>query len=171
VLGMTTIRSGSTPRRHRPRSAASLGDIATVGSSCSGSLTTTSGQRRRSTVSTSCRSTPSCEISTNAMPSPPAMPAHPTSRQDRLCRAILSRTSRQPRRSRRTASGRPADECIGMMARLDVAASADHRHMPFHQPRIITRRHHTHAADRHEYGQPSPPRHGPFGFKRHFRWR
>ena len=45
-----------------------------------------------------------------------------------------------------------------MMARLDVAASAVHWHMPFHQARIIGRRHHAHAADRQVNGQPSPPR-------------
>ena len=41
--GMTTTLSGSTPRRHRPRSAASPGDIATTGSSCSNSFNATSG--------------------------------------------------------------------------------------------------------------------------------
>ena len=58
----------STPRRRCPMSVASLDDIATVGSSCSKLFTTTS-HRRRSTSSTSCRSTPSCEISTSAVPS------------------------------------------------------------------------------------------------------
>jgi hypothetical protein len=84
------------------------------------------------------------------------MPAQQQSRQDRLCHAIRSRTSRNPRRSRRTALGRPADECIGMMARLGVAPAV-HCRMPFHQLRIIGGRHQTHAADRHEYGHPSPP--------------
>ena len=84
------------------------------------------------------------------------MPARLTSRHRFLRRAIRSRTSRNPRRSRRTASGRPADKCSGMTTRLRVVASADHWHMPFHQERIIGRRHHTHAADRHLCGQPLP---------------
>ena len=81
------------------------------------------------------------------------MPAKLTSRQDRLCRAVRSRTSRSVRRSRRTASGRPADKCRGIMARL-VVAPADQWHMPSHHDRIIGRRHHTHAADRQICGQP-----------------
>ena len=62
------------------------------------------------------------------------------------------------RRSRRTASGRSAGGCTGMMARLNVVASADQWHMPAHHERIIDRRHQTHAADRQVNGQPSPPR-------------
>jgi hypothetical protein len=85
------------------------------------------------------------------------MPAKLTSRQDRLHRAILSLTSRNPRRSRRTASGKPADKSIRTMARLD-AAPADHWHMPCHQERISGRRYHVHAGDRQVNGQPSPPR-------------
>ena len=71
--GMTTIRNGSTPRRHRPRSAASPGDIATVGV-----LLLQAPSPRHQAIdgaahpSTSRRSTPSCDTSTNAMPSPPA---------------------------------------------------------------------------------------------------
>ena len=55
-------------------------------------------------------------------------------------RAVRSRTSLKPRRSRRTASDKPAGDGIGMMARLDVVAD-DHSRMPNHQPRIIARRH------------------------------
>jgi hypothetical protein len=43
-----------------------------------------------------------------------------------------------------------------MMARLVVASSV-HRHMPYHQPRVIGRPHQTHAADRQMRGQPLPP--------------
>ena len=50
--GMTIILNGSTPLRRVPRSAASSGVIAHVGSSCSKSFSTTSGHRRHSTSST-----------------------------------------------------------------------------------------------------------------------
>jgi hypothetical protein len=45
---MMTRRNGSTPRRHRPRSAASSAIIAVTGCSWSKVFTTTSGHRRRS---------------------------------------------------------------------------------------------------------------------------
>ena len=156
--GMTTIRSGSTPRRHRPRSAASPGDIATVGSSCSRLL---HHDIRPSTAQRILDLVPidSLVRDHHQRRADHRLPCQRSTHRaiDLLRRAIRSRTSRNPRRSRRTASGRPADECIGMTARLDVA-SADHWHMPFHQERIIGRRHHTHAADRQVNGQPSPPR-------------
>ena len=41
--GMMTILNGSTPRRHHPRSAASVGDITQVGSSCCNFFTLASG--------------------------------------------------------------------------------------------------------------------------------
>ena len=131
MLGMTTIRIGSMPRRHCPRAAASSAVIAQVGCSSSMFFNTTSGNRPRSASKTSCRSTPSREITTNAVRSPPTMPVQHTSLHRIPRHAIRSRTSRRPRRSRRTASGRPADESIRMMARLDIAA-ADHRRMQCH---------------------------------------
>ena len=154
--GMITIRSGSTPRRHRPRSAASSAVIAQAGSSCSKLFTTTSGHRRRSTSCTSRRSIPSCVISHQCHVITACHASEADITPSLLRRAIRSRTSRNPRRSRRTASGRPADKCSGMTARLQVVASADHWHMPFHHARIIGRRHHTHAADRQMCGQPLP---------------
>lgn len=127
--GIITIRSGSTPRQHRPRSAASPGDIATVGSSCSNSFTTTSGHRRRNTSCTSRRSMSWRTPASTRCTSPPAMPAKQTSRHRLLRCASRSRTSRSPRRSHRTASGKLADESIRMMARLAVDAT-DHWHLP-----------------------------------------
>ena len=67
-------------------------------------------------------------------PSAPIIPPQPTSGQDRLCRVTLSLTSRKPRRSRRTALCKPSGECTGMRARLDIAASAAQRRMPFIPP-------------------------------------
>jgi hypothetical protein len=49
--GMITTRSGSIPRWHRPRSAASAGNIATAGSSCSRFFATTSGHATRNGAS------------------------------------------------------------------------------------------------------------------------
>jgi hypothetical protein len=49
---------------------------------------------------------PSCVIITNALPSPPAMPAKRTPRHRPPRRATRFRTSRNPRRSRRRATGR-----------------------------------------------------------------
>jgi hypothetical protein len=90
--------------------------IAQVGSTSCNSLDRTLGHRGNRTSSTSRRSIPSCVIITNAVPSPLAMPAQHTScQQDRLCRAVRSRTSCNPRRSRRAASGDPDEECTGMM--------------------------------------------------------
>ena len=90
-------------------------------------LHTTSGHRRRSTCSTSRRSTSSCVIITNAVWSPPAMPAKHTSRQDRLCRASRSRTSRsraaagvQRRASQPTSLGR---RLLATLSRLTTGVS------------------------------------------------
>jgi hypothetical protein len=65
--GMTVTRSGSTPRRRLPRSAASPAVISHTGSSCVKSFNTTGGHRRCSTSSTSQRSTPWWTISTRAL--------------------------------------------------------------------------------------------------------
>jgi len=121
--GMTTIRSGSMPRRRRPRHAASCGDIAHAGSSCSRLFVTRSDHRQCSTSSTSRRSIPSWATSINARRSPPISPAHDTSRHRRRRRAVRSRTSRNARRNRRAASGKSTDIWNGMMARLDVASA------------------------------------------------
>ena len=136
--GMTIILNGSTPLRRMPRSAASSGVIVQVGSSCSKSFSTTSGHRRHSTSSTSRRSTPSCEISTRAVWSPPISPAKQTVRHRLKRRAVLSRTSLRPRRSRRAASGKPAGDrmrddgkarCCGRLRPISNARppSSDHR--------------------------------------------
>ena len=154
--GMIRIRSGSTPLLCAPRSAASSGVIAQAGSSCSKSFNTTSGHRRQSTSSNSRRSTPPWEISTRARWSPPTSPAMDTVRHRLKCCAVRSRTSLKPRRSHRIASDKEAGERMGMTARLDVVAASDQCRMPSHHPRIIAGRHQTQAADRQEYGQPSP---------------
>jgi len=153
---MTNILSGSTPLRRLPRSAASLGVIIHIGSSCSRSFSVTSGHRRPSTSCNSGRATPWCEISTRARWSPPIMPAMLTARHRLKCRAARSRTSLIPRRSHLAASDKPAGDRSEMIARLDVVAAWDQWQMPVHQPRTIARRHQMHAADRQLYGQPSP---------------
>ena len=150
--GMITTRSGSTPRRHRPSSAASSGNISQVGSSCPRFLISTSGHRRRRTSCTSDRSIPSWETITIALRSPPIIPANRTSRHGFLRRATRSRTSRIARRRCRAALGKPTDEPIDRMARLDVASAQSH--IPTHHPWIIARRHHVHAADWQENAPP-----------------
>ena len=156
--GMTTIRSGSTPRRHRPRSAASSADIATVGSSCSRLLhhdiRPSSAQHILDLVPIHAlmrdhhqrRAVAACHASeAHVAPSPPA-PRHPVSN--------IAQPTPQPSYSVGQASRRVQWDD----GKAPVVASADHWHMPFHHERIIGRRHHTHAADRQVNGQPSPPR-------------
>ena len=94
------------------------------------SFSTTSGHCRHSAASNSRRSTPSWDTSTKARWSPPTSPAMDTVRHRLKRCAVLSRTSRKPRRSRRAASVKPDGNCTGMITRLDIVAADDQYRMP-----------------------------------------
>ena len=155
---MITIRSGSTPRRCRPRSAATSAVIANCRCLLLQGL---HRDIRPSTAQHSLDLPPIHAIvgdhhqrrgmraghasEAHVAPSIPENRAVDRAHHAMHVAAVVQRLSR------------PADEFIGMMARLDVAAANQPR-MPCHHERITGRRHHTHAADRQLNGQPSPPR-------------
>ena len=99
------MRSGSTPRRMRASSTASPVAMVHDGSAAPTSPTKASGQRASNTSATSDRPMPGCRTSRSAT-SPVAIPASATRRHDARRRAARSRTSRQARRSRATATRR-----------------------------------------------------------------
>lgn len=107
--GGITIRRGSAPRRIVPSSVASATAMAeaktasTVAELC----TTAPAKRRRIARAISEGSSLPGSTSTSAAPVGVAIPAAQTARQRWFRRAALSRTSRRPRRIRRTSRRRP----------------------------------------------------------------
>ena len=153
---MITIRSGSTPRRHRPRSAASSATIS---------------DRRRLLFQTLDH-----DIGPSSAQHIQHLAAiHTIVRYQDQGPAITAGHAREPELTPSPSAPRHSVPDIAQPAshpthgfaqagrrryrddhEARLVASADQWHMPFHQPRIIDRRHQMHAAVRHVRGQPSP---------------